>query len=189
MQHFPQILTLDVTGLPHSWMSWQDVVSLKVKGRIAWEAGQDDFLIRGGFCRATGRDSAVNISSIVALKEKFKRKDRVTLTNTNLFRRDLCLCGYCGRSFREEKLTRDHILPRSRGGKDIWTNVVTACKSCNNIKDNMTPEEADMPLLYVPYEPSHIEELVLKNRNILADQMEFLRAHLPAHSRLIKLHS
>lgn len=187
MQHFPQILTLDVTGLPHSWMSWQDVVSLKVKGRIAWEMGQDDFLIRGGFSRATGHDSEVHISSIVALREKFKIRENVVLNNHNLFRRDLCVCGYCGRTYKEEKLTRDHILPKSRGGKDIWTNVITACKGCNNYKDNLTPEEADMPLLYVPYVPNYAEALLLRGRNILADQMEFLKAYLPSHSRLHKL--
>jgi 5-methylcytosine-specific restriction endonuclease McrA len=87
----------------------------------------------------------------------------------------------------EAKLSRDHIIPRSRGGKDIWTNVVTACKACNCHKDNMTPQEADMPLLYVPYEPSHAESLILKNRRVLADQMEFLLAFVPSHSRLHKL--
>lgn len=183
--HFPQILTLDVTGHPHSWMHWQDAVTLKVKGRIAWEQGDGDFLIRGGISRSTGLESQVHINSIVALKEKFKRRDNVVLTNGNLFQRDLHICGYCGRHFREDKLTRDHIVPRSRGGKDTWTNVITACKACNNFKDNKTPEEADMPLLFVPYVPNYAEALILRGRHILADQMEFLKAHLPAHSRLL----
>lgn len=182
---FPQILTLDITGQPHSWMHWQDAVTLKVKGGIAWEQGEGDFLVRGGINRVSGQQSTVDISSIIALKSKFKVREKVALTNSNLFRRDLCTCGYCGRVYRETNLTRDHITPRSRGGRDVWTNVITACKQCNNVKDSMTPEEADMPLLYVPYIPSPVEGLILRGRNILADQMEFLQALLPRHSRLL----
>lgn len=183
---YPQILALDVTGQPHSWMHWQDAVTLKVKGSIAWEYGKSDFLVRGGVNRASGQQSTVDISSIVALKGRFKAREKVTLTNANLFQRDLHTCGYCGRKYREDHLTRDHIQPRSRHGKDVWMNVITACKTCNNIKDDMTPEEADMPLLFVPYVPSPIEGLILRGRNILADQMEFLQAMLPEHSRLLK---
>lgn len=181
---YPQILTLDITGHPHAWMHWQDAVTLKVKGGIAWEQGEGDFLVRGGISRMTGERSGVEINSIVALKGKFKPRDKTVLTNSNLFRRDLCTCGYCGRIFREDRLSRDHIVPRSKGGKDIWTNVITACKPCNNRKDDMTLEEAGMSLLFVPYVPNHAEALILRGKNILADQMEFLKAHLPSHSRL-----
>lgn len=185
--NFPQILVCDVTGMPHGWMSWENAIVSKVKGNIAYEIGNPDVLARGGISRMTGLQSEVSVSNIVALKGKYKKKDRVVLNNSNLFRRDLSCCAYCGRTFREEKLSRDHVIPRSRGGKDSWLNVVTSCKSCNNFKGNMTPEEADMPLIYVPYEPSHTEELILKNRNILQDQMEFLLSHVPHHSRLHKL--
>jgi hypothetical protein len=58
-------------------------------------------------------------------------------------------------------------------------NVVTACRSCNHRKGNRTPEQAHMPLLYAPYVPSLWEDFILRNRRILADQMEFLMAHLP----------
>lgn len=183
---YPQILALDVTGQPHSWMHWQDAVTLKVKGAIAWEFGKSDFLVRGGVNRLSGTQSTIDISSIIALKGRFKSRTTVSLTNPNLFQRDLHVCGYCGKPYRDSQLTRDHIKPRSRGGKDVWTNVITACKSCNNVKDDMTPDEADMPLLYVPYAPSPIEGLILRGRNILSDQMDFLKSMLPEHSRLLK---
>jgi 5-methylcytosine-specific restriction endonuclease McrA len=71
------------------------------------------------------------------------------------------------------------VHPVSRGGRDIWENVVSACYACNSRKGNRTPQQAGMPLLAVPYRPSWIEHLILSNRNILADQMAFLKAQLP----------
>lgn len=184
MRQFPLILSLTLDGYPHAWMTFNQAVTAKVKGNIAYEIGNPDVLARGGISRMTGLQSEVAVSSIIALKGKYKKKDRVVLNNHNLFRRDLSCCAFCGRAFRDEKLSRDHVIPRSRGGKDVWTNVVTSCKSCNNLKGDSLLSEIGWELLYVPYEPSHTEELILKNRNIIADQMYYLKAYLPAHSRL-----
>ncbi len=70
-------------------------------------------------------------------------------------------------------------MPLGQQRRDTWMNVVTACKSCNHRKGNRTPEQAHMPLLYAPYVPSLWEDFILRNRRILADQMEFLMTHLP----------
>ena len=78
----------------------------------------------------------------------------------------------------------EHIIPLSRGGRQSWMNLVTACRSCNTRKGSRTPQQAGMPLLYVPYVPNRHEHFILRNRRILADQMEFLMAHLPKSSRL-----
>ena len=67
---------------------------------------------------------------------------------------------------------------------DALSNLVPACKPCNHRKSSRTPEQATMPLLYAPYVPSLWEDFILRNRRILADQMEFLMAHLPQSSRL-----
>jgi hypothetical protein len=64
-------------------------------------------------------------------------------------------------------------------------NVVTACRSCNERKSDRTPEGAGMELVYLPYVPNRAEYLILTNRRILADQMEFLRQHVASHSRLV----
>jgi 5-methylcytosine-specific restriction endonuclease McrA len=77
----------------------------------------------------------------------------------------------------------EHIVPLSRGGRHLWTNVVTACRSCNTRKGSRTPEEAHMPLLYVPYAVCRNEGFILSNRRILTDQMAFLQTALPRHSR------
>jgi hypothetical protein len=82
------------------------------------------------------------------------------------------------------KLTRDHIVPFSRGGRDTWMNVVTACRSCNERKSDRTPEGSGMELIYLPYVPNRAEYLILTNRRILVDQMEFLAQHVSAQSRL-----
>ena len=71
----------------------------------------------------------------------------------------------------------------SRGGRDIWSNVVAACKACNARKGNRSPEEAGMALLAIPYVPNWAEFLALTNRKILADQMEFLRAQFSNQGR------
>jgi 5-methylcytosine-specific restriction endonuclease McrA len=179
------ILTLNSTGHPIQWNSWQSAVILKCKGLIAWEFGDEDFMFQGGTSRLTGQRSRIEVASIVALNSKFYYKNRVpALNNRNLFRRDLNVCAYCGKTFREQQLTKDHIHPVSKGGETSWMNCVTACTSCNGRKDDLSLKDADMELLYVPYVPDTAEALVLQNRHILADQMQFLRDFLPKHSRV-----
>ena len=109
---------------------------------------------------------------------------RPGLTNSKLFARDRNVCAYCGGHFHEDELTREHIIPFAQKGIDTWMNVVTACRPCNHRKSSRTPEQAGMALLYAPYVPSLWEDFILRNRRILADQMEFLMAHLPQSSRL-----
>ncbi len=77
----------------------------------------------------------------------------VRLSRRNIFERDRHLCQYCGRRFPKPDLTLDHVLPRSRGGKDTWENLVLACVKCNLKKSNRTPEEARMHLLKKPTAP------------------------------------
>jgi 5-methylcytosine-specific restriction endonuclease McrA len=106
------------------------------------------------------------------------------LSNTKLFVRDRHICAYCGGQFHPDDLTREHIVPTSRGGHDTWMNCITACRGCNGRKGNRLPEEARMTLLYLPYVPSLHEDMILRGRRILADQMEFLLASVPRNSRL-----
>ena len=83
---------------------------------------------------------------------------KVALTRNNIFKRDGNQCNYCG---DRKTLTIDHILPKSRGGKDSWKNLTAACHECNTKKGNKTPEEANMALLNKPYAPSHAVYLTL----------------------------
>jgi 5-methylcytosine-specific restriction endonuclease McrA len=184
----PLVLALNEHGTPHHWATWQDAVTYKAKGLVVWEMGEFDWTKYGGENRITGKTSSITFSSIIAVKgAHHPKRDIPTLTNTNLFGRDLHICAYCGGRFTNNLLTNDHIVPKSRGGEHIWMNCVTACRRCNNKKDSKLLEEVGMQLLYVPYVPSREEALILKNRNILYDQMEFIRPMLPSHSRLRKL--
>jgi 5-methylcytosine-specific restriction endonuclease McrA len=77
----------------------------------------------------------------------------IVLSRFNIMKRDSKECQYCGSS---QNLTIDHVIPRSRGGKDTWENLVTACDRCNVQKGDRTPKEAEMPLRQKPYRPIHI---------------------------------
>lgn len=70
-----------------------------------------------------------------------------------VLRRDDNTCGYCGERGAPQDMTHDHIVPRSRGGADSWENAITACRPCNSLKADRTPEEAEMPLLFEPTVP------------------------------------
>lgn len=76
----------------------------------------------------------------------------VNLTRQNIFKRDNFECQYCG---TKRDLTIDHVIPRARGGRDTWTNLVAACKKCNAKKGDFTPEEAFMPLRKLPLKPTY----------------------------------
>lgn len=181
------VLALDAAGAPHRWITVEDAVFYKSKQLVAWEVGEVVFTLHGGTNARTGRRSTLSVHSIVALagaSHAVREFRTPQCTRELLFRRDRMMCAYCGGVFRDEELTADHVHPESRGGAWSWTNLVAACRGCNSRKDNRTPEEAGMPLLYVPYAPNRNEAFILANRRILADQMEFLLQGVPKHSRL-----
>ena len=186
----PLILRLDVSGQPLGWLNWQGAVMLYTKDRVAWTMGEHQFRIRGGLNRVTSERSYLDINSIIAVKgvDKSKRYTSAPpLTNRALFRRDSHLCLYCGREFTDHLLTRDHVVPTSKGGGNTWTNVVTACKRCNHFKGDRLLHECGMKLLALPYVPNHAEYLALRNSGrILADQMEFLKPGFSKHCRWIE---
>lgn len=184
--HSTRVLSLDSTGRILDWMSWQDAVCLYVRGAVAWTLGDPCLTIHGGMNRDSGLQSQLDLHPIVASRGHARPgsyEPAPALTNTALFARDRHLCLYCGQHFHKTQLTRDHVLPLSRRGQDEWENVVSACLHCNVRKSSRTPQQAGMPLLAVPYRPSWVEHLILSNRNILADQMQFLVGHLPKHRR------
>ncbi|MCB1959670.1 MAG: HNH endonuclease [Rhodocyclaceae bacterium] len=183
----PWILALDINGRPHRWVSWQAACTYHARDMVAWSTGAQAFMIFGGTSRSTGERSTLSSQSIIAIKGRALRpasfRQVPPLSNRELFRRDRHTCAYCSVTLAGNQLTRDHIQPVSRGGRDVWMNVVTACRACNQRKDNRRPEQAGMSLLYAPYVPNKAEFLILSNRNILADQMDFLVQHLPQQSR------
>ena len=181
----PLVLTVDMAGLPDAWVTVEEAITYHAKQLVAWSLGTDVSVFRGGFQRS-GERSRIATKSILAIKGAAARRyvHAPGLTNALLFARDQQLCGYCGIRFSTGALSRDHVVPVSKGGLDVWTNVVTACRRCNTRKADRSPERAGMPLLYVPYTPNQHEHFILRNRRILADQMEYLLAGVPKNSRL-----
>jgi 5-methylcytosine-specific restriction endonuclease McrA len=131
--------------------------------------------------------STIEVYPIIALhgSARVNLFDRIpTYSRHKLCRRDRFMCAYCGDVRPERELSADHIVPQAQGGRWCWTNLVTACKGCNGVKGNRTPEQAGMPLLYLPYVPNLFEDFLLKGRNIRADVHVWLASRLPRGSRL-----
>jgi 5-methylcytosine-specific restriction endonuclease McrA len=179
-------LAIDSAGFPARWMDWQEAVTQEVLGKVAYGFGEHEFTFVGGKNRDSGLDSTVTLKSILVLhgvSKIAKRRTTIPLTNSSLFRRDRNMCAYCG-SIQTRGLTRDHIVPLSKGGGNHWLNVCACCSDCNVRKGAQSLEDLGWQLLYLPYAPNHQEGLLLENRKILFDQMEFLRSMIPKHSRL-----
>ncbi len=182
-----QILRTDISGMPLEWIDFQEAVRLHYTDKIAYTSGSDCLRVRGGYNSATGRRTVLVLNSIISTRGHNRRLHETyapPLNNQTLFKRDGWLCLYCGEEFARAALSRDHVRPLSQGGADEWNNVVTACKRCNNQKAGRTPEAAGMCLLAIPFAPTHAEYVYLQGRRVLADQMEFLRAHFPRTSPL-----
>jgi len=176
--------------MPLDWVSYKEAVRCYHLGQVLYSCGNLLYKVHGGISSITGRQSVLEVNSIIATngetQSKYHHRSNYTppLTNKTLFSRDDRVCLYCGHSHQRNELSRDHVTPISQDGDDVWNNVVTACKRCNNFKAGRTPEQAGMQLLAVPFTPTHAEYVYLRGRRVLADQMEFLKAHFPRTSPL-----
>lgn len=171
----PLVLKLSASGFPDCWLNLEEAATELVSGRILYSFGGICRRLHGGTNRL-GQQSWLDIPQIlVGRGARFSRGGIPALTNRTLFARDGHLCLYCGNPFNYSQLSRDHVVPTSRGGQDVWTNVVTACKRCNNRKADRLLSECSMELLAIPYTPNRHEYLYLSNRRVLQDQMNYLQ--------------
>lgn len=120
------------------------------------------------------RPAVIRLVRFIHVPRRFRRQ----VTNTFLFARDRYRCQYCGRTAADlrprESLTRDHLIPMSRGGTNDWTNVVTACSPCNTRKGNRMPEEIGMHPLTAPVEP-HFVHLSWAVRRLTPAQSKYIK--------------
>jgi len=120
------------------------------------------------------RPAVIRLVRFIHVPRRFRRQ----VTNTFLFARDRYRCQYCGRTAAElrprESLTREHLIPMSRGGTNDWTNVVTACSPCNTRKGNRMPEEIGMHPLSAPVEP-HFVHLSWAVRRLTPAQSKYIK--------------
>lgn len=185
INRLPRILRLDLAGQPIGWINWQVAVCLHAREIVSWTLGELVISVKGGICAHTGKRSKVDVNSIIACEGKLNTNKQAIippLNNSALFERDESTCLYCGTRFPRRELTRDHVVPRSQGGRDTWENCVTACKRCNHHKGNRLLHEVNMELLALPYAPNLAEYLTLVNSSrILGDQMSFLETRFSRH--------
>lgn len=120
------------------------------------------------------RPVVIRLTKFIHVPRRFRRQ----VTNTFLFARDEYTCQYCGRTNsalrQRESLTRDHVVPLSRGGLNVWTNVVTACSSCNTRKADRLPEEIGLHPMHAPVEP-HFVHLSWAVRRLTPAQAKYIR--------------
>lgn len=139
-------LLLDSSYYPIQIIDWKKAMILFFTGRAEVVELHDDINIR------STKDS-YRLPSVLRLFASFKSFTRVKFNRNNVFLRDKYICQYCGARFNGKDLTFDHVLPKSRGGKTNWQNIVTCCHTCNNRKANKTPDECGFKLLKRPLEP------------------------------------
>ena len=139
---------------PVKIVSWQRAITLLFLGKVEVieEYNRD----------IKSTSLVIKIPAVVRLLAAIRRhKQPVKFSRVNIYGRDRYTCQYCGARKAIAKLTYDHVVPRSAGGKTTWTNIVTACETCNRKKANRTPEQAGMRLLAQPVQPKAMPSLVI----------------------------
>ena len=179
-------LVLDAGYRPHRVVSWQRAAQLLHDGRAEVVELYDEALraisrevaktlqlskeMRAWF--ELGVDDAdpdvlvVRMPAVIRLLGALGRKKMVKFSRINVLTRDNFACQYCGARKAVAELNYDHVLPRSRGGKTVWENIVAACYDCNGQKRNRTPEEAGMQLLSKPVRPKSLPIAALRMDSI-----------------------
>ena len=141
-------LKLDATYRPVGIVDCIEALVLCIVGKaVAVEEYEEDI---------SSPSITFKIPSVIVLKTIVKYFDfQLSPNRTNVIWRDNNACQYCSKKMQSSDLTMDHVLPKSRGGENTWTNLVTCCEKCNQKKRNRTPEEAGMKLTKKPLKPNN----------------------------------
>jgi len=131
---------------PLSLWSWQDAVKAIFRGSVEIISEYDRVIHSPGM--------ELKLPSVLALKQYVSAQRAPAFTRFNVFLRDQWNCQYCGNKFTTKELTFDHVIPRSRGGRTSWDNIVAACQGCNARKGNKMPHEINMFPIKKPCEPN-----------------------------------
>lgn len=162
-------LVLNAAYEPIHLVSWQKAMCLVFTAKAEIVAEYDH--------RVRSVSQIFKLPSVVRLKRyvrTFKRTMNARCTRRNVLMRDRYKCQYCGVGCSVSTITIDHVMPRSRGGKTVWDNVVAACHPCNRRKADRTPDEAGILLLKVPKRPTWVDLLEESHRDLLDSWMPFL---------------
>jgi 5-methylcytosine-specific restriction endonuclease McrA len=143
---FEHVLLLNASFEPLNIINWKKALKLIFLGKVEVVEETED--------RVRSASLSINIPSVIRLMRfvSFKKRE-VKFSRQNIYTRDRFQCQYCGEKLKTEDLTYDHVIPRSRGGKTEWHNIVTCCIPCNRRKGGKTPEEACISLIRKPSKP------------------------------------
>jgi 5-methylcytosine-specific restriction endonuclease McrA len=141
------VLVLDVDFQPLRIEHWHRVICDFFNGKVEVIHNSEDRTIK-----TITHD--IPMPSVVRVLRRFRRdKQVIKFSRLNVYARDAFTCQYCSKRLPSEDLTFDHVVPRSKGGKTSWTNIVACCVSCNTQKANRTPQQAGMKLHREPKKP------------------------------------
>ena len=148
---------LNASYEPLQVVSWQ-------KAFVLWYQGKVDVLEHHNNAIVRSFQAAFKVPSVIRLKTyvRLNFQKKIRFSRENVYRRDEFTCQYCDKVHAARELTLDHVFPVSKGGEKSWTNIVTACKSCNQKKGDKTPQQAGMPLKSPPREPGWLPTLHLE---------------------------
>ena len=151
------VLVLSTGFEPLYHVGWNKAIGDVFRGRVE--------VIENSKTRIIGTTSGViPMPAIIRFKngvyahQWIKHTKRFKLSRKNLWIRDACKCQYCGYDIDMKHYEMEHVIPKSRGGKTIWENVVVSCSACNKQKGARTPTEAGMKLLKQPIKPTKLKE-------------------------------
>jgi len=168
---YPTLL-LNIGYEPIRLIDWRDAITKWFLGKVDLVESYPNRPLRSRFI-------SMNIPAVVRIKYGYhKYCTEVSFDRYHIYARDGWRCQYCGNKFSERHLTYDHVIPKCRGGKRDWLNIVTACETCNNKKADRTPEEAEMPLLQRPtkprWMPNLLVEAIRKSRSVPEQWMLYI---------------
>lgn len=145
-------------------VSWKRAIRLLVKGKAESLKDSAKKVITTG-----GKEIFIPLLMRLIKLVRMVYKNRVPFSKKNIYIRDKNTCMYCG--VTEKRLTIDHVIPKSRGGKTSWENCIASCKKCNATKADRTPHEAKMAIKRMPYQPTINEFLMIKMRELGIDKI------------------
>jgi 5-methylcytosine-specific restriction endonuclease McrA len=145
-------LLLNSTYEPLRVISWRRAITMSYLGKVE--------VIRTYDTVVRSVSTRLETPAVVKLTQFVRRhRVRIAFSRKNVFLRDDHQCQYCSDRLPAAVLTTDHVIPRSRGGRTCWENVVTACGPCNRKKGNLTPTQARMKLRKQPSRPTRLPPL------------------------------
>jgi len=147
---------------PHKVIPWQRAIVLALLGKVEVVVEYDEVVYRRP-------STLLRAPAVVRMRAHKPRATHAAIRfgRVNVFRRDGYRCQYCGAELRASQLTFDHVLPRARGGRTDWENIVTCCRPCNDQKRDRTPDEAGMILRRRPQKPVWLPPAELRLRGAL----------------------